>query len=247
MARDRISKNGMCMQASEKVCIAIDGPVASGKSTIGRTLARSLGFLYLDTGAMYRGVTALALTHHLDLHDEGAVTALAITIHFTFPELEQGDAVNPPLFADGVDITPMLRTPEVDRMVSLVSSYAGVRRALVAQQRRIASMRSVVMVGRDIGTVVLPDAEAKVFLTASVEERAARRHAERKVAGINETYEDTLADVRRRDLLDSERPISPLRPAADALVIDTTGLEPAQSAQVVLDVVRQKVGLPERA
>lgn len=235
------------MQARGKARIAIDGPVASGKSTIGRTLARSLGFLYLDTGAMYRGVTAVALAQHLDLSDERAITALAITMHLTFPELEHAEAVNPPLFADGMDITPMLRTPEVDRQVSLVSSYAGVRRAMVAQQRRIASTRSVVMVGRDIGTVVLPDAEVKIFLTASVEERAARRHAERQAAGIDETYEETLADLRRRDQLDSERPLSPLRPAADALIIDTTGLEPAQSAQVVVAAVRQKLALPEQA
>ena len=221
--------------------IAVDGPVASGKSTIGRYLAHELGYLYLDTGAMYRGVTALAIDRRVDVHDEAAITALAQQVHLDFPSLDSADVVNPPLLADGVDITNELRSPEVDRRVSQVSSYAGVRAAMVAQQRAIAGRRSVVMVGRDIGTEVLPHAEVKIYLTASVEDRAQRRYQERRAAGIEVSLEETLEDLRRRDRLDSERPISPLRPADDAILVDTTGYESEQSLALVLDIVRGRL------
>jgi cytidylate kinase len=224
------------------VRIAIDGPVASGKSTIGRNLATALGYLYLDTGAMYRAVTALALDRGLDLADETAITALARAVQLGFPEIDQARAVNPPLLADGIDITSRLRTAEVERGVSAVSAYRGVREALVERQRAIARERSVVMVGRDIGTVVLPDAEIKIFLTAGVEERALRRHQERIAAGIPDDLAATLEDLKRRDRLDSERPISPLRPAEDAIQVDTTGLESDQSLARVLAIVRERLG-----
>lgn len=221
--------------------IAVDGPVASGKSTIGRYLAHELGYLYLDTGAMYRGITALAIDRHVGVNDEAAVTALARHVHLDFPALDSADVVNPPLLADGVDITSELRSPAVDRQVSQISSYAGVRAAMVAQQRAIAGRRPVVMVGRDIGTEVLPDAEVKIYLTASVEDRAQRRYQERREAGMAVNLEETLDDLRRRDRLDSERPISPLRPAADAILVDTTGFESAQSLALVLDIVRGRL------
>lgn len=221
--------------------IAVDGPVASGKSTIGRYLAHELGYLYLDTGAMYRGITALAIDRMVDVNDEAAVTALAQQVHLDFPALDSADVVNPPLLADGVDITDELRSPEVDRRVSQVSRYAGVRAAMVAQQRAIAGRRPVVMVGRDIGTAVLPQADVKIYLTASVEDRAQRRYQERRDAGMEVSLDETLADLRRRDRLDSERPISPLRPAADAILVDTTGYESEQSLALVLDIVRRRL------
>lgn len=227
---------------SEPVSIAIDGPVASGKSTIGRDLARALGSLYLDTGVMYRGLTFLVLERGVDPADETAVTALAQAVRFSFPELGQADAVNPPLLADGQDITAGLRGPAVDRHVSAVSSYAGVRAAMARQQRIIARTRSVVMVGRDIGTVVLPEAPMKFFVTAGAEERARRRNGERRAAGVDEPFEDTLADLLRRDRLDSSRAVAPLRQAPDAILVDTTSLTREQVLERVLAMVEERLG-----
>lgn len=226
---------------SEHIRIAVDGPVASGKSTIGRGLASALGLLYLDTGVMYRGLTALSLDRGIDPGDEQAITALAQSVYFSFPELDQALSVNPPLLADGVDITAKLRGMAVDRHVSAVSSYPAARAAMVARQREIAAQRSVVMVGRDIGTVVLPDAEVKLFITASPLERARRRHAERRAAGIEEDLAATLADLARRDRLDSERAVSPLRQAADALLVDTTGMDSDQTLAYALGLVRERM------
>jgi cytidylate kinase len=225
--------------------IAVDGPVASGKSTLGRRLAQALNALYLDTGVMYRGLTALALEQNIDVWDEAAIAALAQNVRFSFPELAHVNAVNPPLLANGIDITDRLRSPAVDRNVSAVAGYAAARSAMVGQQRAIARERFVVRVGRDIGTVVLPDAEAKLFVTADAEERARRRNAERRAAGIAETEEETLADLRRRDRLDSERPVSPLRRADDAMLVDTTNLTGEQAFERALTLVRDR--LKERA
>ncbi|MDB5075467.1 MAG: cytidylate kinase [Chloroflexi bacterium] len=190
---------------------------------------------------MYRGVTSLVLVRGIDPRDERAVTAVARSVQFSFPELDHVKAVNPPLLADGVDITATLRQPEVDANVSIVSSYSGVREAMVEQQRAIRNAHSVVMVGRDIGTVVAPDADVKIFLTASVEERAARRHSERIAAGRHETSEETLADLKRRDKLDSERELSPLRSADDAVRIDTTGLSADQALERIVTVVEERL------
>jgi len=224
----------------QRVRIAIDGPVASGKSTIGARLAHAVRCLYLDTGVMYRGVTALALDQGINPTAEALVTALAARVQFGFPALDQATQANPPLLADGVDITAKLRLPEVDRHVSAVSSYAGVRQAMVAQQQAIAASRSVVMVGRDIGTVVLPHAEVKIYLVASAEERASRRHQERVAAGIPEDKAQTLADLQRRDRLDMERVLSPLRPADDAVQLDTTGLDREQVLARCLEIIHAR-------
>jgi cytidylate kinase len=224
-----------------KVCVAIDGPVASGKSTIGRYLAAALGYLYLDTGAMYRGVTSLVLDRSIDPTDVAAVTVLAQSVTFSFPTLATALEVNPPLLADGVDITDRLRTPVVDRNVSLISSYGEVRRLMVAQQRRIRQEHSTVMVGRDIGTVVAPDADVKIYLSASVEDRARRRFEEQRSAGLETSYEATLVDLKRRDKLDTERPLSPLRPANDAVMVDTTGYELDRAVDLVLGIVRERL------
>lgn len=218
--------------------IAIDGPAASGKSTIGEALARRLGYLYFDTGVMYRAVTWAALTRGIPIADEAAVTALAehLRIDVLAPTVDDGRQYT--VLADGEDVTWAIRAPEVDANVSPVSAYAGVRQALVAQQRRIAAGGRVVMVGRDIGTVVLPEADLKVYLDAGVEERARRRWREMRERGEDADYDAVLAAMRRRDGIDSNRRVSPLRPAADAVIVDTTGL----SIEEVLARVEKLVG-----
>lgn len=204
--------------------IAIDGPAASGKSTVAELLAHRLGYLYFDTGVMYRAVTWAALLRGIPIEDEPAVTLLAeqLRIDVTPPTADDGRQYT--VLADGVDVTWAIRTPEVDANVSPVSAYPGVRRALVAQQRRVAAGGRVVMVGRDIGTVVLPDADLKLYLDASVEERARRRWLEVRARGEEADYEGVLVSMRRRDKIDSNREVAPLCVAEDAVVVDTTDL-----------------------
>lgn len=204
--------------------ITIDGPVASGKSTIGHLLAQRLGYLYLDTGAMYRAVTWVALARGVPVEDEAAVTVLAQSLHIDVVSPAADDGRQYTVLADGEDVTWDIRRPEVDATVSVVSAYAGVRQAMVAQQRRIAAAGRVVMVGRDIGSVVLPDADLKLYLDASPQERARRRWLERRARGENVAYEEVLTMMLRRDEIDSHRAVSPLRVPEGAVVIDTTGL-----------------------
>lgn len=205
--------------------IAIDGPAASGKSTLGRRLADALGYLFFDTGVMYRAVTWLALQRGLDLQNETDVTTLAETaqIDVAPPSADDGRACD--VLADSVDITWETRRREVDANVSVVSAYAGVRKALSAQQRRIGLRGRVVMVGRDIGTVVLPEADLKVYLDATAEERARRRYDEIRARGEDANYEEILEKVIRRDHIDSTRAVAPLRPAHDALILDSDRLD----------------------
>ncbi len=214
--------------------IAIDGPAASGKSTLGRRLADALGYLFFDTGVMYRAVTWLALHKGLDLNDEPAVTALAeqTAIDVRPPSRDDGRMYD--IWVEDRDITWEIRQPEVDRNVSLVASYGGVRRALSAQQRRIGLRGQVVMVGRDIGTVVLPEADLKIYLDASAEERARRRYEEIRARGGEADYDRILADVRRRDEIDSTRDVAPLRPAEDAVIINSDGMDATQVFQRAL-------------
>ena len=217
--------------------IAIDGPAASGKSTIGELLARRLGYLLLDTGAMYRAVTWIALEQGIDIADEDAVTALAesIVINITRPTVDDGRQYT--VCANGQDVTWQIRRPEVDANVSPVSAYPGVRRALTDQQRRIGRRGCIVMMGRDIGTVVLPDADLKLYLAATAEERARRRHREILERGEEADYEEVLSAMRRRDKIDSGRKAAPLRPADDAIIIDTTGLSIAEVLAKVEELV----------
>jgi cytidylate kinase len=204
--------------------IAIDGPAASGKTTLGRRLAISLGYLFFDTGVMYRAVTWGALQHALEIDDEAAVTNLAETaqIDVRSPSKDDGRACD--VLLDGVDITWETRRPEVEASVSPVSAYQGVRRALASQQRRIGLRGRVIMVGRDIGTVVLPEADLKIYLDASAEERARRRFKEILQRGGQADYKQVLAGVRKRDEIDTTRAFSPLRAAEDAIVIDSDKL-----------------------
>lgn len=203
--------------------IAVDGPAGSGKSTIGAALAARLGYLYFDTGVMYRAVTLAVLERGLDIGDEAAVSALAraVKIEVTPPHVQDGRQYT--VWLDGRDVTWSLRRPDVDANVSIPSAYAEVRHALVSQQRRVAEQGNVVMVGRDIGTVVLPGADLKIYLDASVEERARRRHAERIDRGQASDYTEVLEAMKRRDQLDSSRVTSPLRPAEDAVIVNSTG------------------------
>ncbi|MGB9299547.1 MAG: (d)CMP kinase [Anaerolineae bacterium] len=217
--------------------IAIDGPAASGKSTIGGLLSERLGYLYLDTGAMYRAVTWAALQKGLDVSDEEAISALARTLNIEIARPVGNDGRQYTVLADGEDVTWQIRDPEVDRHVSPVSAYAGVRKALTEQQRRVARQGSVVMVGRDIGTVVIPDADLKIYVDASPEVRARRRYLEILERGEEAEYESILHDMRRRDGIDSQRQVAPLRAAEDAVRVDTDNLSIAEVLRVVEELV----------
>ena len=199
--------------------IAIDGPVASGKTAVGGLLALRLAYRFIDTGVMYRAVTWAALRDGINPEDEAAVTALA---HRMQMEIAFSDNLSGPrLKLDGREVAEELRSREVDGWVSLVSSYSGVRRALVARQRALAEEGSIIMVGRDIGTVVLPDADLKVFLTASREERAKRRYREMKEKGQSPKLEQVMENLLSRDEMDSSRADSPLRAGSGAHVLKT--------------------------
>jgi cytidylate kinase len=222
--------------------ITIDGPAAAGKSTIGKAIAERLGYRYLDTGAMYRAVTWMALQRGVDIRDEVSVTALAeaVDIDITVPTDEDGRPYT--VFVDSRDVTWALRRPEVDTNVSIVAAYPGVRVAMVIQQRRVAERDEAVVVGRDIGTVVLPAADLKIYLEASVEERARRRTEERLARGEAADYDAILRDMRRRDRLDSSRATAPMRPANDAVIINTDGLSVEQAIEKVMDVICRDSG-----
>ena len=207
---------------SRSSTIAIDGPVAAGKSAVGTLLAARLGYRFIDTGVMYRAVTWAALKDGLDPEDEANVTALA---EQTEIEVSAGDAAGASrIIVNGQDVTGVLRTKEIEQGVSLISRFTGVRAAMVAQQRALADRGMLIMAGRDIGTVVLPDADIKIFLTASPEERARRRHQEMREAGQDIELEQVLAELLQRDKLDMERANSPLRPADGAYVLNTESI-----------------------
>lgn len=204
--------------------IAIDGPVGSGKTAAGRKLASRLGHMFLDTGVMYRAITYLALQQVISLEDPAALTQLALKADL---KLAAGFGEESRVIVESIDVTDELRSPEVDRSVSAVSAVSGVREVLVRLQREIAEKGRIVMVGRDIGTVVLSGAGLKIYLDASVDVRARRRHDQLRESGSDIAFETVLADLRRRDELDSTRDIAPLRPAKDAvnLPTDDLGLE----------------------
>lgn len=203
--------------------IAIDGPAASGKSTVARALAERLGAHYLDTGAMYRAVAAEALRLGVPLDDEPALASLAEAVAISF-EHEGGSPVPTKVLIDGRDVTSEIRTPDVDTAVSPVSATPGVRRAMVSEQRRLGLEGEWVVEGRDIGTVVFPMAEVKVFLTATPVERARRRTIDMQRLGVEVSQDEVHKRIVARDRYDSSREASPLRPAADAVPLDTTGL-----------------------
>ncbi len=213
------------MPSNPPSIIAIDGPAASGKSTLGLRLADALGYLFFDTGVMYRAVTWLALNLNMDLNDEAKVTALAEETQIDVAPASRSDGRVCDVLIAGRDITWETRLPEVDANVSAVSAYPGVRAALSQQQRRIGQRGRVVMVGRDIGTVVLPEADLKIYLDASAEERAKRRYDEIIARRGTADYDDILANVIERDRIDSTRDAAPLKAAPDAVVLDSDKLD----------------------
>jgi CMP/dCMP kinase len=218
--------------------IAMDGPAASGKSTVGQGVAERLGYLFFDSGILYRALTWLALRDGYPLYDGTALAALAARSQIDVLPPTRTDGRQYTVEVNGVDITWSLRRPEVDANVSEVSQHAAVREALIHQQRRIAAAGGVVMVGRDIGTVVLPDAPLKIYLDAAPEARARRRMRERAARGETADYQATLDDMRRRDRIDSSRAVAPLRPAEDAVIVDTTDMDFDAVIEHVVDLVK---------
>ena len=215
-----------------KIVVAIDGPVGAGKSTVAREVARALGYLYIDTGAMYRAVAWAARQRSIPWEDEGAASSLAATLPI---RLEATDAA-PRVLVDGQDVTTAIRSPEMSTGASVVSTHPGVREALVRQQQQMGAVGGVVMEGRDIGTVVFPHAELKVFLDASVEERAHRRHAELQARSVDQSLDQVIAEVAARDERDRNRAVAPLQQAPDAVAVNTDG-------STIPEVVARIVGL----
>ena len=218
--------------------VAIDGPAGSGKSTVARAMAAREHLTYLDTGAMYRSIAWYALEHGISLEDSAALGEIARERAISFSH-EPGNPAPKQVFIDGVDVTGDIRTARIDRSVSSASKHPEVREALVDQQRRIGSQGDYVVEGRDIGTVVFPRAEVKVFLTASNEERARRRVVQNEARGIGSVdFDEVLADIVRRDELDSARETSPLVAAADAKCIDSTGFTIDEIIEQICDMAR---------
>jgi cytidylate kinase len=222
---------------ARRPCIAIDGPVGAGKSTIARVVARELGYTYIDSGAMYRALAWAALQQSVSPTDPSQVVEL---LRGTTIELRpRGDGGNEVLVG-GTDVTREIRTPEIGQLASRLSAMTAVRRRMVALQRHMAEAGGVVMEGRDIQTVVLPEAEVKIFLTAPAEERAQRRWMELRDRGTEAEVDEVLAEIQARDHRDSTRADSPLMPAPDAVHVDTGGLTIEQVVERVLQVVREK-------
>lgn len=219
--------------------IAIDGPAGAGKSTIGALVAERLGYLYLDTGAMYRAVALAAARKSIDPDDAGRLGELAAKVRVMIgpPTKQDGRAYT--VLLDGGDVTWEIRSADIDRIVSQVARIPAVRDAMVAQQRSLAGQGRVVMVGRDIGTVVLPDADRKIFLTASAGERARRREEELATRGERRPRQELLHEILRRDQLDTERAVSPLKAAEDATVVQTDGLSVREALDKVLAAIQR--------
>ena len=215
--------------------VAIDGPASSGKSTISKLIAKENHFVYLDTGAMYRVVTLAVLRNKISIDDHEAIEKLVQTIEIGFSMQDGKQSV----FMNGEDVTDEIRSVEVTKNVSAVSAIKEVRTRLVHLQQEIAENHSIIMDGRDIGTVVLPQAEIKIFLVASVEERAKRRFIENQEKGIEMSYEELVEDIRRRDHIDSTRKESPLRKAEDAIEIDTTTMTIEEVVKTVSDFIQK--------
>jgi len=220
--------------------IAIDGPVGAGKSTVAKLVARKLSYLYVDTGAMYRAVALKALRLGMDINDPIVMAMLA---EATDIQLQQQGDGSVRVFLDGEDVTEAIRTPEVSEASSIVSAHEGVRKVLAERQKAMAELGGVVMEGRDIQTVIAPDAEVKIFLTASLEERAKRRWLELQQKGISVSYEEVLQEVKERDERDKTRAIAPLRKAPDAVEIDTTGMTPEEVAEKIVKLACKRASV----
>ena len=228
------------MNETHPISIAIDGPSGAGKSTLARRLATTLRFLYVDTGAIYRTIAYYAYANHLDPADEAAVLAALPNIRI---ELRHDAEGLQRMILNGEDVTDAIRLPQISQYASVVSAYPGVRAFLLEMQRDFARKGSVIMDGRDIGTVVLPHADVKIFLTASSEARARRRCLELEQRGTPEPFDQVLSEIQQRDWDDSHRETAPLRQAEDAVVVDTTELNFEESLAALLAVVRGKAAL----
>lgn len=221
-----------------KISIAIDGPAAAGKSTVAKMIAEKLSYIYIDTGAMYRALTYKALITNVHLHDEQALQAMLCQTKIDLYPGKERQLV----FLDGKNVTSKIRSSEVSNAVSIVAKHQLVREEMVRRQQNLAAEGGVVMDGRDIGTHVLPNAEVKVFLLASVDERARRRHEENLTKGIPSNVETIKQEIALRDKQDSEREISPLKKADDAVELDTTSMTINEVAEFILSLVRERIG-----
>jgi cytidylate kinase len=224
---------------NKRISIAIDGPAAAGKSTVAKILAEKLSYLYIDTGAMYRALTYRALQNGVDLNDENQLMNLLKDTYIELKPSKSGQLV----YVNGENVTDVIRQAEVTNSVSIVAKHKLVREEMVSRQRVFARNGGVVMDGRDIGTHVLPDAEVKIFLKASVDERAKRRHAENIARGFESDIEKLKEEIARRDKLDSEREIAPLKKAEDAIEIDTTSLSIDDVVNRIMEIVKERIGV----
>ncbi|EIJ78701.1 cytidylate kinase [Bacillus methanolicus PB1] len=222
----------------KRISIAIDGPAAAGKSTVAKIVAEKLSYLYIDTGAMYRALTYKAIQQKVDIQNEAELMDLLLDTTIELVQEEKGQLV----FLDGENVTDEIRTSEVTNSVSIVAKHRKVREEMVKRQQKLASGGGVVMDGRDIGTHVLPHAEVKIFLLASVEERAQRRHQENLQKGFSSNLEKLKEEIAKRDKIDSEREVAPLRKADDAFEIDTTSLSIEQVVDKIMALVEERIG-----
>lgn len=226
--------------AKEHYSIAVDGPSGAGKSTLAKELAMELNIIYVDTGAIYRTIGLEVFRRGLDPKNEAEVSAILPELSI---RMEYEDDGLQHMFLNGEDVTADIRLPNISLYASDVSALPAVRAFLLEMQRELARRNCVIMDGRDIGTVVLPDAEVKIYLTASAEERAKRRFLELAARGAEKTYQEVLEEQRLRDDNDMHRAIAPLKPAEDSVIVDTTELDFEQSKQAVLSIIRERVGV----
>ena len=222
---------------THKIAVAVDGPAGAGKSSISKIVAKKLGYLYIDTGAMYRSVTWAVLHNHIDVNNQKAVEALLPELDLTMEASDDSCKV----FIAGQDVTDFIRTPQVNNAVSIVASYKGVRQYLVERQRLMAEAGGVILDGRDIGSVVLPNAELKIYLTASVEARAMRRYLEVKGTVNEQTLEDIKDSVMQRDDMDKNRKESPLMQVEDAVLVDSSEMTFDETVEHILHLVQERI------
>lgn len=222
---------------THKIAVAVDGPAGAGKSSISKIVAKKLGYLYIDTGAMYRSVTWAVLHNHIDVNNQKAVEALLPELDLTMEASDDSCKV----FITGQDVTDFIRTPQVNNAVSIVASYKGVRQYLVERQRLMAEAGGVILDGRDIGSVVLPNAELKIYLTASVEARAMRRYLEVKGTVNEQTLEDIKDSVMQRDDMDKNRKESPLIQVEDAVLVDSSEMTFDETVEHILHLVQERI------
>ena len=222
---------------THKIAVAVDGPAGAGKSSISKIVAKKLGYLYIDTGAMYRSVTWAVLHNHIDVNNQTAVEALLPELDLTMEASDDSCKV----FIAGQDVTNFIRTPQVNNAVSIVASYKGVRQYLVERQRLMAEAGGVILDGRDIGSVVLPNAELKIYLTASVEARAMRRYLEVKGTVNEQTLEDIKESVMQRDDMDKNRKESPLIQVEDAVLVDSSEMTFDETVERILHLVQERI------